>query len=515
MNALSTTARTIASVSLLAGGAIGFMALGTPEVPTRPPDRGDPPVVRVVAAEPHTDGIPFEVDGVVVPFRQIEIAAQVSGRIEFKSENCRTGRAVKQGELLLRIEQSDYKLEVARLREELKQAEAMIDELNVEITTTENQIELARQQLEIDSRQVKRNEELLATRAASESELDVARRAELTTRNNLQMLQDQKSLLTQRSVRMESAAALVRANLDKAELALQRTEIFAPLDGVVISENVEQDGYVQMGSTVITLQDTSQLDVTCKLHMRQMNWLWQSSSQVAESTQETESPRLVQAYDFPQTPATVIYQLGGVSYQWNAVVNRYDGGGIDNQTRMIPCRVHVEDPLDVTTSDQDADSGSNPPTLMTGMFVKVRIDAQPPIPLLRVPQEAIQPGNVVWTVIDGKLRRKEASIANSDNEFVIAYEQPDGLRGGELVVISPLATPIDGLAVNALKPGDPLPDLPEPPGGGWGGGPPGGGPPGGARGGGARGGGARDGGGSRGQSGGPPAGGGGSPRGDG
>ncbi len=489
MNALNTTVRTIASLALMAGGVAGFIAMGTPEVPTRPPDRAAPPVVRVIAAEEHTEGISFEVDGVVVPFREIEIAAQVSGRIEFKSENCRTGRAVKQGELLLRIEPSDYELEVTRLGEEWNQADAMIKELNVELATTDNQIELARQQLAIDVRQVQRNEELLATRAASESELDAVRRAELTTRNNLQTLMDQKNLLSQRTVRMESAKALVKANLDKANLALKRTEIFAPLDGVVISETVEQDGYVQMGSTVITLQDTSQLDVTCKLHMRQMNWLWQSQATTTpHDMAEPGSAALADAYNFPETPATVIYQLGGIAYQWQGIVNRYDGGGIDNQTRMIPCRVHVQDPLQVSAEKPaDASGVANPPTLMTGMFVKVRIHAQPPIPLVRIPQEAIQPGNIVWTVVEGQLQRKETSIANSGQQDVIAYQQSDGLRAGDWVVVSPLATPIEGLDVKALKPGDPLPQIEPPPGGGWGGppgarpqgagGPPRGGPP--------------------------------------
>jgi hypothetical protein len=112
---------------------------------------------------------------------------------------------------------------------------------------------------------------------------------------------------------------------------------------------------------------------------------------------------------------------------------------------------------------------------MTGMFVKVRVDARPPIPLVRLPQEAIQPGNAIWTVDEGKLRRKEVSIANSNSEFVVAYQQEGGLQAGDAVVVSPLATPIEGLAVQKFS----EMDLSKKPGGGnWGGGgSPGGGRP--------------------------------------
>lgn len=447
MKQLSPVTRTIASLVLVGVGVGGFVLMGTPEVSKKPPTKKTPPIVQTVVAADHKDGIQFEVDGVVVPYRQIEIAAQVSGRVDFKADQCRIGRAVKQGDLLVRIEQKDYELEVKQLSEELAQADAMIKELEAEIVTAENQIASAEKQLEIDIRQLKRTSDLLARKAASEAELDSARRAELNSRNALQTLQDQKNLLNRRRVRLESEKVLQQANLDKADLALERTEIKSPLDGVVVRENVEQDGYIQMGNTAISLQDTSQLDVACKLHMRQMHWLWQSKTDDAETDAD-----LTAAYDFPDTPATVIYQLGGNSWHWKGVVNRYDGAGIDDQTRMVPCRVYVKDPLSVTTSQPDtAELAMKPPTLMTGMFVKVRIDVRPPIPLVRLPPESIQPGNTVWTVRDGKLKRKDVQIATSNPNTIIVHQQSDGLQAGDIVVVSPLATPIEGMPVNVIN----------------------------------------------------------------
>ena len=111
MKTLGLVTRTVLSLLIVVGAALAVYWMGKSEVPTRPPIRGGAPMVRTAVAANHDQGIRFEVDGVVVPFRQIEIAAQVGGRIAFKSENCRTGRAVQEGELLLRIVQSDYKLD--------------------------------------------------------------------------------------------------------------------------------------------------------------------------------------------------------------------------------------------------------------------------------------------------------------------------------------------------------------------------------------------------------------------
>ncbi|WP_182864866.1 efflux RND transporter periplasmic adaptor subunit [Stieleria mannarensis] len=474
-NWIPALGRTFVSIGILAAGVGGFFLMGTPEVPVQPPRPAPPPLVVAKPALAHTDGIAFDVDGVVVPYREIDLTAQISGKVQYKSDACRSGRTVKKGDLLLRIEPDDYQLEVRRLAEELAQAEAMIRELDAEIIASDNQIESSRQQLAIDVRQLKRNEDLMLRSAASDSEVDSARKAELTTRNTLQSQIDQRNLLTQRRLRMESAKALVQANLDKAELNLARTEIKSPIDGVVVSESVEQDGYVQAGGSIVVLQDTSRLDVSCKLYMQQMHWLWQSGSPAGSDDDYQRG------YDFPETPATVIYSLGDEQFAWRAVADRYDGAGVDAQTRMVPCRVHVDDPTAVmklaelesvgrgdalVAAQENSGSGSGeqqaslgeeiigrgatqqPPTLMTGMFVKVRIHATPPIPLVRLPHEAIQPGNTVWTVQSGKLHKKSIAVANSTADYVVAYQRSGGLRAGDLIVTSPLATPVEGMAVS-------------------------------------------------------------------
>lgn len=460
--------RIVLSLAILLGGVGVFLLMKPPEMKPRREAAGKPVQVEIEPAIRHTQGISIDVDGVVVPFRQIELAAEVSGKVEFQSDSCQVGRTVKEGELLLRIEPDDYELEVRRLNEELSQADAMTKELEAEIQSSVNQIGNAEQQLQIEKRQLARNSDLLLRGAASASEVDSARRSELATRTSLQSLVDEKNVLTQRRIRMEAAKSLVQANLEKAELSLQRTIIKAPFDGVVVEHNVEKDSYVQPGNSICLLQETTSLDVSCKLQMEEMNWLWQGGDRTVDR----------QAHDFPKTPATVIFELAGNQFIWDAIVDRYDGAGVDSQTRMISCRVHVPDPTKVRmvsidepipsfreasasegvsakidSSDKAATTGAGLgiPTLMTGMFVKVHIHTKPQIELLRIPQEAVQPEEKVWVVDDNVLMQKPVTVAYSTDEYSVVLEESGGVKVGDSIIVSPLAQPAVGMRVVPIE----------------------------------------------------------------
>ena len=84
---------------------------------------------------------------------------------------------------------------------------------------------------------------------------------------------------------------------------------------------------------------------------------------------------------------------------------------------------------------------------MTGMFVKVHIHTSPPISLLRIPQQAVQPEEKVWVVDGNVLMQKTVTIAYSTDDYAVVIEQPDGLKAGDSIIVSPLAQPSVGMKV--------------------------------------------------------------------
>jgi multidrug efflux pump subunit AcrA (membrane-fusion protein) len=81
------------------------------------------------------------------------------------------------------------------------------------------------------------------------------------------------------------------------------------------------------------------------------------------------------------------------------------------------------------------------------MYVTVSIHAQPQMTLLEIPQRAVQPGNRVWQVIDGRLSIRRIRVADSTDDVVLVYAEASGLKPGMKLVSSPLALATDGMAV--------------------------------------------------------------------
>lgn len=439
-------------LAILAVGVAVYAAFGrkpalTPRAETKP----SAPLVETVLVAAHSGGLELEVDGNVVPHRQIGLAAEVEGRVTFKSPDCRAGRYVKQGTLLLEIDRRDRELEVERLNQELAQAAVSIAELDVEIESAASMIELAEEECALQQRQLKRAKDVYQKGATTDSTLDEARRGELTARNNLRSLTNQQKMLQTRHARLEQAKKLVAARLAQAELDLERTRVTAPVAGVIVDDAVEQGDYVQRGALLAEFEDTSAVEVKCAFRVEELDWLRQHAAP-AESAGDDAGPE--SDYELPNIPVAVVYRLRGRDYVWDGVLARYDGIGLDEKTRTAPCRVLVADPRGVRCDERDDARGktTGPRALTRGMFVHVRAVGRGDRTMLRLPQRGVQPGNVVWRVRDGRLDIVPVEVAGSEGDDVLVDNvllagEGASLRAGDRIVVSPLATAVAGMPV--------------------------------------------------------------------
>jgi multidrug efflux pump subunit AcrA (membrane-fusion protein) len=96
----------------------------------------------------------------------------------------------------------------------------------------------------------------------------------LVADNTLQTLKNQLRANRVRRNRLQIAAQLAQAALQKAQLDLERTKIAAPVDGVIVQDTVEEGSFVQRGTALFTIDDTSSIEVQCSLEMGDLYWLW-------------------------------------------------------------------------------------------------------------------------------------------------------------------------------------------------------------------------------------------------
>lgn len=412
------------AVPLLLLGAVGVLVwyLGTVQSPARPP-LDDTPEGRLFAL-PAVDVVPvrslastgeklhLSADGTVVPYREASLATEVAGRIVEKSPLCEAGKYVTKGHVLMKIDPTDYELEVKRLQRQQQQAYESLGEADQEIINSDRSMVLARADIELQQREVKRRE-ALPKQYASQGELDEARRGVLTAEQQLVSYQNQLELAQKKRTRLESSERLAAIQLDAAKINLQRTEIIAPMDGVVVSEQAEINTFVSRGSGVVTMEDTSKVEVASKLRVDQLYWvLNQKGSKRDPGASGIASPPTQQdrGYQLPPTSVIVRYIVSGregLVYQWKGKLSGYDGIGLDEQTRTVPVRIVVDDPQAfevirdgrVLHSKQTPGDFAGPTTLVRGMFVSLRLELDPAVDLVVLPSEALKPGNRVWQFV--------------------------------------------------------------------------------------------------------------------
>ena len=420
----------------LTGAVIAWMMISE-EIP-HTPVAAAAPTVEVVPIQRHETGIDFIVDGEVIPFRRLDLIAESQGRVVYKSERCRPGRYVEQDELLLKIDPINYQLAYDQAEAAVRQAKVNIDENEVQIANAEKELSLAQERHELSQRDYERYLQLVARNASTQAELENAKTSALAAQEIVQRLENQLRVLKTQTERLNVLHRREELALETAKLDLDRTEVKAPIAGIITEDSFEVNSFIQKGAHVARILDTSQLEIQCSLYMRQIQWIWRQTSETT-------------GYVFAPTPVTIVYDMDGEHWVWEGELKTLDGGILNPITRMVPCRVKVETPHAGRRIQEHLAGAAVQPTLFAGMYVTIIIHSRPAIPLYRIPERALLPGNKIWTVVEGKLQQHAIRIAATTPEGVLFYADSESIRPNDLVVVSPLASPTEGSPVQTVQ----------------------------------------------------------------
>ncbi len=379
-------------IGVTALGAIGMAIL----IFTRPPvERQEiqrlPPRVRVLQAQPRSVGLSVNTHGTVAPRSESDLVPQVSGPVVRVAPSLVSGGFFEEGEVLLEIDPRDYRVALERARATLVRSES----------------EYARAEKELG-----RLLTLRERNVASDSQVDDAENAE----------------------RVAGAAVReARAQLEQAERDLDRTRLRAPFRGRVREESVGVGQFVNRGSPIAKLYATDYAEVRLPISDRELGFL-ELPVLRANGHSAEPGPRV-----------TLRAEFAGAEHSWQGALDRTEGE-IDARSRMIHVVARVQDPYA---------QGDRPP-LAVGLFVRAEIEGRRVEGAYVLPRSALHGGADgryrVW-VVDGedRLRAREVEVLRAQQEQVVIG---GGLEPGLQVVVSPLETPIEGMAVRAqLEPG--------------------------------------------------------------
>ncbi|MDE2999645.1 MAG: efflux RND transporter periplasmic adaptor subunit [Gemmatimonadota bacterium] len=316
-----------------------------------------PPQIPFVQTGPVAAGsgpIPIFGSGTVRPGAEVDIVPQVGGRVVWVDPGFKSGGRVTAGQSMFRIEEVHYRFRV-------QEAEAILSASRVALLKEQEQASIARSQYELYAG--KQGDE------ASPSDTNP---------------------LTLREPQLNAArAALNRdeARLADARLALSRTRITAPFNGLVREESVDRGQIVNPGQPVGRLFAADAVEVVVPLTdaaAALVPDLW-----------------LLKAGDGNRdVGARVFARHGDAKYDWEGYVDRAEAA-LDEQTRTIDVIVRVPDPFSAgVPANGNASPGGHPP-LMVGKFVLVEIEGMAPERYFRIPRASLKPGDEVWMVKGG------------------------------------------------------------------------------------------------------------------
>ena len=329
--------------------------------------------------------------GAVEAARQVVVTPQVAGEVVWMSPSLELGGRVSAGQVLLRIDPRDYELAVAQQRGNVRQAE-----VNLELEQGRGSV--AAREWELLEGDRDPGDAPLALRAP---QLEVAK----------------------------LALKAARAGLQRAELALERTQLRAPFNAVVVAENAEQGQVVGAGSQVATLVGTDRVFVRISVPLFELAVL--SAPCGGE----------------PPSPARILQDLGtGRPAERQGVLHAVLGT-LDPGTRTAQLLVAVDAPY--ATPD-------GAPALMPGSYVEVELAGRVLEEVLAVPRSAVRSGDSCWIVdADERLSRRPLDIAWRDPEHLLVRGQ---VEPGDRLVVSPIAMPVEGAKVAVVGADDPRVD---------------------------------------------------------
>ncbi len=387
--------RLVQGTIIIGVGVLGFALLfGMRAEPAEVEPPRVIPTVSTVPARVTQGAIKVRGGGTVRPSAEVTIASQVGGRVVWTSPALVSGGRFLENEPLLRIDPADYENAV-------EAAEADVAQREVALLEAEENARLA---------------------------LDEWRR--LAARENLDPTPP--NALVTRQPQLDAAAAALRsagARLEDARLALERTWIRAPFNGIVREETVDLGQFVAAGQTVGRLYATDAVEIVVPL-----------SDNEAALIERLWSARAGDAAT--RIPVAITSEYGGIEYAWSGYVDRAESA-LDEQTRTVDVVVTVPEPFAAPEDD------TRRPPLLLGSYATVDIEGASFEEYAVVPAGAVRDGDVLWTVENDTLlvMTPVEPIQEVDDEAMVLGSIADGTP----VIVSMLLFVTEGMTVRPVQ----------------------------------------------------------------
>jgi RND family efflux transporter MFP subunit len=357
---VATKKQIIIPIVILAAGIAAMAIFFNMKKPPEQKDKVDKtPIVAVenISVAPMT----LEVNsyGMVKPKYETELVAQVNGEIVELNDIFVRGGLVKKGQLLARIDPSDYHAALIDAQATMASARAALEK------------ELAQGQVA--------EQEWKQITNTSPTELSL-----------------RKPQLAQELARVKAAQASVL----RAERNLERTEIRAPYNAMIDSRHIGLGSFVGVGSKIGHVLGTAIAEIRLPVADNQLAFLVKT-----ESTKQGVDAKV-----------KLLGTYAGKDTQWQAIIARSEGV-IDSKSRMSYLVAEINDPYLLNSA-----SDSNEVPLRFGSYVNAKIMGYDINQAALVPRYLVVNGKVALLDNESKLHYAVIDIVRQQGSDVIVTD---------------------------------------------------------------------------------------------
>lgn len=344
------------------------------------------PLVETEVLHSGTHRLTIPGRGLIVPAREIELKVLVSGEIIKTSPGFTVGGILPAGAEAFTIDPTDYELF-------LKQKELKVAEAEYALRLEQGHQDVARREWQI----------LYGGQEVTAGESDLALR-----KPHLE--------------KVEAELAAARAETAMAALALERTRVIVPFTALVKAKQADLGSRVNSQEKLAELVGVDYYWVQVLMPVDRLKWL-----EIPDGTEDQGSPVEVFYRDDNRRTGRVARLMAELS----------------TEGRMAQLLVRVDDPLDLA-----APAGHRRPPLLIGEYVRVAIVGNSLNGVFQIPRTALRNDSEVWLADrEGKLRILPIKTIWREGDYVLVR---DGLQDGDRLIVSGLATPVDGMSVKTV-----------------------------------------------------------------
>ena len=336
---------------------------------------------------------------------RVSVGATLTGRVADVA--VREGDAVRQGDVLLRLETDEAQAALAQAQANAQQAQARLAGLRgAGRTQAQAQLAQADATLRAAERELARTQQLVASGFISEARLDDARRAVAVARAQRDGAGAQAQAVGERGAELAQAEAQLqqaRAAVQAAQARLAQTVVHAPTDGRVLLRKVEPGQIVQPGSALLSLALAGPTELVAQVDERFLDQLQpgQAASVVADA--------------FPAQPFAA---------QLRSLAPAVDAQRGSVEVKLAPRQAPPDFLREDMTLSVEVRTGERPAALAL------------PLTALRSPAPGAP--DSVWVLADGRVQARPVRLGLRTLE---AAEVLDGVAEGTAVIVGSAPAP--------------------------------------------------------------------------